>query len=129
MCELAKPAADPAVVAEADDFTTFSATAAAAAPASHDASLLFSSMPSEMMRSDANARVNDIPIEIEVVIGRTKVSVAELMNVDRGHAFRLDKRFGEPVDLLVNGRIFGYGEIVTTDDDRVVGVRVLRLAG
>ncbi|MDM9629818.1 FliM/FliN family flagellar motor switch protein [Rhizobium sp. S152] len=129
MCELAKPADNPADLAESDSLAAFGAAADCAAPAAPDASVLFSSMPSEMMRADAKARVNDIPIEIEVVIGRTKVSVAELMNVDRGHAFRLDKRFGEPVDLLVNGRIFGYGEIVTTDDDRVVGVRVLRLAG
>ena len=79
-------------------------------------------------RSRLKNKVDDIPVEIEVVIGRTKVSVAELMRVGPGHKFRLDKLFGEPVELLVNGRLIGYGEIVADRDDHVVGVRLIRIA-
>lgn len=97
----------------------------------HEASS-FSNIPPEItaaVRLELRERVNDIPVEIEVVIGRAKISVAELMRLDPGHAFRLDKRFGEPIELLVNGRLIGHGEIVGDHDDNVIGVRIIRLAG
>ena len=53
-----------------------------------------------------------LAIDAEAVIGRAKVSVAELMRVGPGDCLRLDKQFGEPVELLVNGRVIGHGEIV-----------------
>lgn len=81
-----------------------------------------------VMRSRLRRKVDDIPVEIEVVIGRTKVSVADLMRVGPGHKFRLDRRFGEPIELIVNGRLIGYGEIVADRDDHVVGVRLIRIA-
>lgn len=98
----------------------------------HEASSLFSDAPLETMaaaRPEFRARVNNIPVEIEVVIGRAKVSVAELMRADQGYSFRLNKRFGEPVELLVNGRLIGYGELVSDEYENVIGVRVIRLAG
>jgi len=98
----------------------------------HEADLLFAAVPPEVVeaqRPELRKKVNDIPVEIEVVIGRARVSVAELMRVDPGYSFRLDSRFGEPVELLVNGRLIGHGEIVADADDNVVGVRIVRLAG
>lgn len=92
---------------------------------------LFSQTSPEVMggaRPELRERVNDIPVEIEVVLGRTKISVVELMRVDPGHEFRLDKRFGEPLELLVNGRLIGHGEIVGDPDDNVIGIRMIRLA-
>ena len=74
-----------------------------------------------------NKRVNDIPVELEAVIGRAKISVAELMQATEGHEFRLDRRFGEPIELRVNGRTFGYGEIVADDQDHIIGIRLVRL--
>jgi flagellar motor switch protein FliN len=73
-------------------------------------------------------KVDDIPVEIEAVIGRVRVSVAELMMAGPGHRFRLDRHFGEPIDLLVNGRLIGYGEIVTDRNDAAIGVRMIELA-
>jgi flagellar motor switch protein FliN len=98
----------------------------------HEASRLFSTIPPEIsgsVRPEVREKVNDIPVEIEAVIGRAKISVAELMRVDPGHRFRLDKRFGEPIELLVNGRLIGHGEIVADHDDKVIGVRIIGLAG
>lgn len=97
-----------------------------------EAHRLFSSVPPEIaeaLRPELRRKVNDIPVEIEVVIGRARVSVAELMKVDPGHSFRLDSRFGGPVELLVNGRLIGHGEIVADAEDNVIGVRMLRIAG
>ncbi|MCD1265322.1 hypothetical protein B5M44_26330 [Shinella sumterensis] len=80
------------------------------------------------VRPEVRERVNTIPVEIDVVIGRAKISVAELMRADPGYSFRLDKRFGEPVELLVNGRLFGYGEIVSDKYENVIGIRMIRVA-
>ncbi|MCO5965400.1 FliM/FliN family flagellar motor switch protein [Sinorhizobium meliloti] len=95
-------------------------------------SSFFSDAPPDAMaaaRPEFRERVNNIPVEIEVVIGRAKVSVAELMRADQGYSFSLDKRFGEPVELLVNGRLIGFGELVSDKYENVIGVRVIRLAG
>ncbi|TNM62825.1 FliM/FliN family flagellar motor switch protein [Aliirhizobium smilacinae] len=77
-----------------------------------------------LQRQSPSARVGDIPVEIQVVIGRTKVSVAQLTAAKKGSWFRLDKRFGEPVELQVNGQTIGYGEIVSDDRDNFVGIRM-----
>jgi flagellar motor switch protein FliN/FliY len=69
-------------------------------------------------------RVSDIPVEIQAVIGKTKVSVAQLMAAGEGARFRLDKHFGDPVELQVNGQVIGYGEIIADDRDNLVGVRL-----
>jgi flagellar motor switch protein FliN/FliY len=96
----------------------------------HEAGSSFSKVPPEVMAevlAELSERVNDIPLEIEAVIGRAKVSVAELTRVDPGHRLRLDKQFGEPVELLVNGRLIGHGEIVADADDNLIGVRMVRI--
>ena len=99
----------------------------------HDeAGSLFSRIPPEIAaarRLGLRERVNDIPIEVEVVIGRTRVSVAELMRLDPGHTFLLDTHFGEPVELWANDQLIGHGEIIGDHDDNVVGIRLIRLAG
>ena len=77
--------------------------------------------------SGLRGRVSEIPVEIEVVIGRAKLSVAELMRVHPDQRFSLNKRFGEPVELLISGRLIGYGEIVADDFDNVIGVRMIRV--
>lgn len=99
--------------------------------AEQEASSLFHEARSDAtaaVRPEVRERVNTIPVEIEVVIGRAKISVAELMRADPGYSFRLDKRFGEPVELLVNGRLFGYGEIVSDKYENVIGIRMTRVA-
>ncbi|WP_454850539.1 FliM/FliN family flagellar motor switch protein [Rhizobium binxianense] len=98
-------------------------------PASPATQSSFSTDAPTMSNRLMREKVNDIPVEIEAIIGRTKVSVAELMRVGQGHEFRLDRRFGEPIELRVNGRVIGYGEIVADDGDHVIGIRMTRLAG
>lgn len=75
-------------------------------------------------RHGEQAKVQEIPIEIDVVIGRTKVSVAKLMEAGQGDRFLLDRRFGEPVELQVNGRVIGHGELVSDDHDNFIGIRI-----
>lgn len=73
-------------------------------------------------------RINDIPVEIQAVLGKVKISVADLMAARQGEQFRLDKHFGEPIELQVNGEIIGYGEIVADDGDNIIGIRMTSVA-
>lgn len=79
---------------------------------------------SSMQPQPSRARLGDIPVEVQVVIGRAKVSVAQLAATKQGSWFRLDQRFGEPVEIQVNGQTIGYGEIVSDDRDNFVGIRM-----
>lgn len=71
------------------------------------------------------ARVGDIPVEVHVLIGKARVSVSQLMEAKQGALFKLDRQFGEPVELQVNGQTIGYGEIVSDDRDNLVGIRMI----
>lgn len=58
-----------------------------------------------------------IPITVKIVLGSATMPVADLAKLGRGAVIPLDRRVGEPVDVVVNGRIVARGEVVVTDDD------------
>lgn len=64
----------------------------------------------------------DIPLSVTVELGKTKKSVKEILELSAGSIIELDKLAGEPVDILVNGRIVAKGEVVVIDEN--FGVRV-----
>lgn len=64
----------------------------------------------------------DVPVRITVEIGRTKMSLGELVQLGPGALIELDRESHEPADILVNGRVVAQGEIVTID--RNYGVRI-----
>ena len=53
-----------------------------------------------------------IPVTVQVVLGSATIPVANLMKLGRGAVVPLDHRVGEPVDVVVNGRIVARGEVV-----------------
>lgn len=66
----------------------------------------------------ANAGViMNIPVEVQIVLGSTTMSVSELMALRQGSTVSLDRRIGEPVDIVVNGRKIASGEITVLDND------------
>ena len=67
--------------------------------------------------------LSDIPVRITVELGKTRKSVKEVLELKVGHVIRLDRQAGEPVDVLVNGKIFAHGEVVVIDEN--FGVRVV----
>ena len=77
-----------------------------------------------MREIDVKEKVNDIPVEIEAVIGRTRISVAKLMASGEGDLLRLDIRFGDPVELQVNGRVIGHGELIADERENFIGIRM-----
>lgn len=58
-----------------------------------------------------------IPVTVQVVLGSTSMPVANLLKLGRGAVIPLDHRVGEPVDVVVNGRVVARGEVVVVEDD------------
>lgn len=58
----------------------------------------------------------DVPLEMTVVIGRTKILIQELLQLGQGSVIALDKLAGEPMEVYVNDRIIGRGEIVVINE-------------
>ena len=57
-----------------------------------------------------------IPVAVKVVLGSATMPVANLMRLGRGALIPLDRKVGEPVDMVVNGRIVARGEIVVVEE-------------
>lgn len=64
-----------------------------------------------------NSVIFDIPVEVQIVLGSTEMPVSELMTLQKGSTVALDRRIGEPVDVVVNGRRIARGEITVLESD------------
>jgi len=60
--------------------------------------------------------VQDIPVQISVVLGKTSMQVQQLLKLGRGAVVELDRKVGEPVDIFVNNRLVARGEVVVVED-------------
>lgn len=70
-------------------------------------------------------RVRDIPLEVTVELGRTRLLIRDILDLGAGSIIELDKIAGEPVDLYANGLLVARGEVVVIDDN--FGVRVTEI--
>lgn len=61
-------------------------------------------------------RILDIPVNITVELGRTKISIRNLLQLAHGSVVELDGLAGEPMDVLVNGTLIAQGEVVVVND-------------
>lgn len=64
----------------------------------------------------------DIPVTLSMEIGRSKISIQNLLQLARGSVVELDRMAGEPLDVLVNGTLVAHGEVVVVNDK--FGVRL-----
>src|SRR5690606_16588239 len=64
----------------------------------------------------------DIPLKVTVELGRTKKTIKDILDLSQGSIVELDKLAGEPVDILVNGKLIAEGEVVVIEEN--FGVRV-----
>ena len=72
--------------------------------------------------------IMDIPIEVQIVLGSSRMQVAGLMSLEEGAIIALDKKIGEPVEIMVNGRRIARGEItVLENDDTRFGVKLIEV--
>ncbi|ABK61949.1 MULTISPECIES: flagellar motor switch phosphatase FliY [Clostridium] len=67
----------------------------------------------------------DVPLEISVVLGKTKKSIKEVLDLGTGSLIELDKLAEEPVEIYVNGKKIAYGEVVVVDEN--FGVRIVSI--
>jgi flagellar motor switch protein FliN/FliY len=62
-------------------------------------------------------RLRDVPVELAVEIGRTRMTIGETLALRPGSIVTLNRLAGEPVDLLVNGKPIARGEVVVIDEE------------
>ncbi len=103
------PADVPAPEGEAVDYVPFEATVTGDQPV--DAAL-----------AGDLERLHDVPVELAVEIGRTRMTIGETLALGPGSIITLNRLAGEPVDLLVNGKPIARGEVVVIDEE--FGLRV-----
>lgn len=58
----------------------------------------------------------DIPVTISMEIGRTRISIRNLLQLNQGSVVELDRLAGEPMDVLVNGTLIAHGEVVVVNE-------------
>jgi flagellar motor switch protein FliN len=77
----------------------------------------------EEQPADADlTRLHDVPVELTVEIGRTRMTIGETLALGPGAIVSLNRLAGEPVDLLVNGTPIARGEVVVIDEE--FGLRI-----
>jgi flagellar motor switch protein FliN/FliY len=67
--------------------------------------------------------IMDVPVTLSLEVGRTKMSVGNLLRLTQGAVVELDRLAGEPLDVLVNGQLLARGEIVVINDK--FGIRLI----
>lgn len=74
--------------------------------------------------------IMNIPVEVQIILGSTEMPVSQLMALQSGSVVSLDRRVGEPVDVVVNGRRIARGEITVMENDASrFGIRLTEIAG
>ena len=62
------------------------------------------------------APVFDVPVNISAVLGKSHMSVAQLLKLNKGSVLELDRKVGEAIDIFVNNRLVARGEVVVVED-------------
>ena len=81
----------------------------------------FSAMPSQ----ENIGLIMDVPLEVTVELGRTSKSISDILDFAPGTIIELDRIAGEPIDVLVNGKLVAKGEVVVIEES--FGVRVTEI--
>ena len=82
------------------------------------------SVPSMQLRGGLDM-LQDVEMEVSAELGRTRMSVRELLSLTPGAIVELDRAAGSPADLLVNGRLIARGEVVVVDEN--FGIRITEI--
>lgn len=69
--------------------------------------------------------VMDIPVKLSVELGRTRITIKQLLELAQGSVVELDGLAGEPMDILINGYLIAQGEVVVVDDK--YGIRITEI--
>ncbi|VAW57298.1 Flagellar motor switch protein FliN [hydrothermal vent metagenome] len=99
--------------AEALEEQADSEATAGQADAASFGELTDSSLPASDVNLDV---VLDIPVNMSMEIGRTKISIRNLLQLNQGSVVELERLAGEPMDVLVNGTLIARGEVVVVNE-------------
>jgi flagellar motor switch protein FliN/FliY len=80
---------------------------------------------SAALPNDNLSLVMDVPLEVTAELGRTSMTVRQVLDLQPGSVIELDRLAGEPVDIYVNDQLLGKGEVVVVDDK--FGIRLSEL--
>ena len=75
----------------------------------------FNVTPCQMPTGDINM-ILDIPVQLTVELGRTRIPIKNILQLAQGSVVELDALAGEPMDVLVNGYLIAQGEVVVVND-------------
>lgn len=78
-------------------------------------------IPQESLVSNLS-RISNVEMALTVEIGRTRMSVRDVLGLEPGRVIELDRSAGAPADILLNGRLIAHGEIVVVDQDYAVRI-------
>jgi flagellar motor switch protein FliN/FliY len=85
----------------------------------------FSTDVNALQTQENIALIKDVPLEVTVELGRTSKAISDILDFAPGTIIELDKIAGEPVDVLVNGKLVAKGEVVVIEEN--FGVRVTEI--
>ena len=71
--------------------------------------------------------IMDIPVDVHVEIGQTRLSIRDILRLGVGSVVELDRLAGQPADIIVNGKMIGSGDVVVVNE--TFGIRVTKLVG
>jgi flagellar motor switch protein FliN/FliY len=102
----------------------------AASPPPDAQSVTYTQMPPTPVRAAQPGQANldlvhDVPLQISAVLGKTVMPLREVVSLQSGHVFELDKLAAEPIDLYVNNILIARGEVVVVDDKYAVKISEL----
>src|SRR5690348_266849 len=87
--------------------------------------------PDAAMRAASGANssiIMAIPVDVQIILGSTEMAVSDLMALQKGSTVALNRRIGEPVDVVVNGRKIARGEITVLESDPTrFGIRLTEI--
>ncbi|MEQ5870846.1 FliM/FliN family flagellar motor switch protein [Sagittula sp. NFXS13] len=75
--------------------------------------------------STIDAMLN-VGLNVQIVLGQTRMPIAQLLKLSRGSIIELDKSIGQPVEVVINDRLVARGDLVKLEDDRL-GVSLIEI--
>ncbi len=83
------------------------------------------SLPSSISGNDKLSMLKDLKLNVFIELGRTKMEIKDILDLERGYVIELDKLASEPVDVFVNNKKIAEGEVVVID--KHFGIRITNL--
>lgn len=126
----ATASAEAAKAREAEPVAAAAPAKRKAAPPADAQNVAYTTMPPTPVRAAQPGQANldlvhDVPLQISAVLGKTVMPLREVVSLQSGSVFELDKLAAEPIDLYVNNILIARGEVVVVDDKYAVKISEL----